>query len=102
MLLHGPIPAKFNVLYVDGAVAVWSYYVARLMIGFLVGFSTWPRPWWIRGPICGFLAMLSPAIMAVAVPGCGYSCMTWNLSSATVVGAVVAGAAWWVTGRDHR
>lgn len=102
VFVHGPIPEKFDVLYVNGAVAVWTYYTARMLVGFLVGISTWPRRWWIRGPLCGFLAMLAPAIMVVAVPGCGYSCMAWNLSTATVLGASIAGVARVVTGRDHR
>ena len=71
MFLHGPIPEKFNLLYIRGAVAVWAWYAARLMIGFLVGSTVWPRPWWVRGPLCGVLALLPPSLVALATPGCG-------------------------------
>jgi hypothetical protein len=70
-LVHGPIPYKFNVLGLQGAVAVWGWYAARLLIGFLVGVSVWPRPWWLRGPLCGALAMLPLGLVALATPGCG-------------------------------
>jgi len=71
MVLHGPIPEKFDLLYIRGAIAVWAWYAARLMIGFLVGFSVWPRRWWVRGPLCGLLALLPPGLVALATPGCG-------------------------------
>jgi hypothetical protein len=45
MFVHGPIAAKFDRLSIDGAVAVWGFYVARLSIGFLVGITRWPSPW---------------------------------------------------------
>ena len=60
MFLHGPIPEKFNLFYLRGAVAVWSWYTARLLIGFMVGITCWPRRWYLRGPLCGFLMMLPP------------------------------------------
>ena len=25
MFLHGPIPAKYNILYIKGAIAVWGW-----------------------------------------------------------------------------
>lgn len=71
MFVHGPIPAKFDRLYIDGAIAVWGFYVARLSIGFLVGITRWPTPWYLRGPLCGFLALFPLTIVILAVPGCG-------------------------------
>jgi hypothetical protein len=70
-LVHGPIPYKFNVLGMRGDVAVWAWYVARMLIGFVVGISSWPRPWWVRGPMCGFLMLLPVSLVALATPGCG-------------------------------
>ncbi len=70
-LLHGPIPQKFNVLYIQGAIAVWAYYSARLLIGFLVGISVWPARWYLRGPLCGLVAMLPVTLISLATPGCG-------------------------------
>ena len=53
MLVHGPIPEKFNVLYIRGSIAIWAFYAARLSIGLLVGVSVWPRPWArISGTTC--------------------------------------------------
>lgn len=72
-LLHGPIPEKFNVLYIEGATAVWAFYTARLSIGFWVGISTWPTAWWQRGPLCGLLAMVPPGLVSLATPGCGFT-----------------------------
>ncbi len=71
MVFHGPIHQKFDLLYIRGAIAVWAFYSARLSIGFLVGNSAWPARWWLRGPLCGFLAMLPVGLIALATPGCG-------------------------------
>ena len=71
-LVHGPIPEKFNVHYIRGAVAVWAFYSARLLIGFLVGITVWPRAWYLRGPLVGFLTMLPVTFVALATPGCGH------------------------------
>jgi hypothetical protein len=71
--LHGPIPWKFNVLYIQGQIAVWAYYSARLLIGFVVGISVWPRPWYLRGPLCGFVTMLPVTFVALATPRCGFT-----------------------------
>jgi hypothetical protein len=60
------------VLYIRGDVAVWAYYAARLSIGFWVGVGSWPRPWWLRGPLTGFLVMLPITFVALAMPGCGF------------------------------
>jgi hypothetical protein len=71
-LVHGPIPQKFNVLYIRGAVAVWAFYSARMLIGFLVGITRWPSPWYLRGPLCGFLALFPLTLISLAMPGCGW------------------------------
>jgi hypothetical protein len=73
VLVHGPIPEKFNVLYIRGSIAIWAFYAPRLSIGLLVGISAWPRPWWLRGPLLGALAMLSPSLLALATPRCGFT-----------------------------
>jgi hypothetical protein len=72
MFLHGPIPEKYNVLYIHGATVVWGWYVARLLIGFIVGISIWPQRWWLRGPLCGVLTMLPLGFVSLATPGCGF------------------------------
>lgn len=72
VLVHGPIAEKFNLLYIQGAIAVWGWYSARLMIGFLVGITRWPARWYLRGTMCGFLSMLPVSIVALATPGCGF------------------------------
>ncbi len=72
MLVHGPIPQKFNVLYIRGAIAVWGFYSARLLIGFLVGITRWPPWWYVRGPLCGFLTLLPLTFISLAMPGCGW------------------------------
>lgn len=72
ILVHGPIPEKFDVLYIKGNIAVWGFYSARLLIGFMVGVTRWPARWYLRGPLCGFLIMLPLGIVALATPGCGF------------------------------
>jgi hypothetical protein len=72
-LLHGPIPEKFNVLYIEGATAVWAFYSARMLVGLFVGISVWPEPWYLRGPLCGFLTLLPVTFVALATPGCGFT-----------------------------
>jgi hypothetical protein len=71
-LVHGPIPEKFNLLYIRGAVAVWGFYSARLLIGLLVGNTRWPARWYLRGPLCGLVMMLPVGLIALATPGCGF------------------------------
>ncbi len=71
-LVHGPIPEKFDILYIRGAIAVWAFYGARLMIGFMVGITCWPARWYLRGPMCGFLLMLPVGVVALATPGCQF------------------------------
>lgn len=70
--LHGPIPEKFDVYYINGSIVVWAFYAARMLIGFWVGIGTWPARWYLRGPICGFLGMLPVALVALGVPNCGF------------------------------
>jgi len=70
-LVHGPIPYKFDVLGIRGEIAVWAWYTARLLIGLLVGMTTWPQAWYLRGPVCGLLMMLPVGLVALATPGCG-------------------------------
>jgi hypothetical protein len=71
--VHGPIPEKFNVLYIQGSIAIWAFYAPRLLIGFFVGISAWPSRWWLRGPLVGALVMLSPSLLALATPRCGFT-----------------------------
>lgn len=73
LLVHGPIPEKFNVLYIDGSIAIWAFYAPRLLIGVFVGVSVVPTTWWLRGPLVGAVAMLSPGLIALATPRCGFT-----------------------------
>ena len=72
ILVHGPIPQKFNVLYIRGAVAVWGFYIAHMLIGFMVGITRWPERWYLRGPLCGVLMLLPLTFISLAMPGCGW------------------------------
>lgn len=101
-VVHGPIPQKFDVLYIQGSVAVWGWYVARALVGLLVGITTWPAPWWLRGPLCGAIMLVPLSFVSLATPGCGPPCAAANMTSAVSVGFVVAGLARLITGRDHR
>jgi len=69
--LHGPIAEKFNPHYIQGAVAVWAFTSARLLVGFFVGISTWPSCWYLRGPLVGALVMLPVSFVPLAMPECG-------------------------------
>lgn len=100
--VHGPIPQKYDALYIQGSVAVWGWYVARASIGLLVGVTSWPSAWWLRGPLCGLIMLVPLSFVSLATPGCGAPCAASNLGSATVVGLLVAGIARAITGRDHR
>jgi hypothetical protein len=99
---HGPIPYKFNVFGLQGSWAVWDWYLARMYIGFLVGISTWPERWWVRGPLIGFLMLLPPGCISMSNPICGPSCVFWNEVTATSLGIAVAGIAFAVTRKHHR
>lgn len=99
-LLHGPIPEKYAILHIDGKLAVWGWYTARLLIGFYVGIAAWPHTWFLRGALWGFLAIFPLTLVSLATPGCGLPCMTLNLITATAIGVAVAGAAKFVTGRE--
>ncbi len=72
-LIHGPHPSKFSVLYIDGPVAVWGFYSARLLAGVWVGMSSRPAAWYLRGPLCGFLSLLPVSLIALATPRCGFT-----------------------------
>lgn len=100
-LVHGPIPQKYDILYIRGAIAVWGWYTARLLIGFMVGITRWPPPWYLRGPLVGFLMVFPLSLVSLATPGCGATCMFWNDVTATALGGAVAGIAFAITGR-HR
>jgi hypothetical protein len=99
-LVHGPIPEKYDALYIRGAVAVWGWYLARMSIGFLVGITRWPVRWVLRGPMCGLLAMLPLGFVSLATPACGFPCMFWNGFTGALVGLAVGGIAWRVTGKQ--
>jgi hypothetical protein len=101
ILIHGPIPEKFDLLYIRGAIAVWGFYLARCSIGFWIGLTTRPERWWLRGPLVGFLVMLPLGIVLLATPGCQGRCTMWNLATGTGVGALVAGLAFGLTGRQR-
>jgi hypothetical protein len=100
-LVHGPIAEKYNVLYIEGAVAVWGWYAARLLIGVMVGITTWPRRWFVRGPLIGGLMLFPLSLVSLATPGCGARCMIVNLASAAALGTAVAGLAFAISGRHH-
>ena len=50
---------------------MWGFYATRLLIGFWVGVTRWPPSWYVRGPLCGFLALFPLTIISLAMPGCG-------------------------------
>jgi hypothetical protein len=100
-LLHGPIPHKFDVLFIEGRIAIWAWIVARSSIGLWVGLTVWPRPWWLRGPLVGAAVLLPLTLVSLAMPGCGAPCMQANLATAAGLGFVEAGLACALTGR-HR
>ena len=49
-LVHGPIAEKFNVHYIHGAVAVWAFYTARLLVAGLARAITGRNHLHDRGP----------------------------------------------------
>lgn len=100
--LHGPIAEKFDAFFIDGSMAVWAWYTARMLIGVWVALVTWPEQWWLRGPLCGLLGMLPVTIVSLAVPTCGAPCMAWNLTTGAAVGLATGAFAFAVTGRGVR
>jgi len=68
---HGPIPYKFDILGIQGSILVWAFYLERMLIGFLVGITVWPRLWYVRAPLCGLIAMVPLGFVVRATPGCG-------------------------------
>jgi hypothetical protein len=73
---HGPIPEKwsyfnYGTTAIDGATLVWGYYIARGLIGVLVGTTVWPGAWFLRGPLCGVVMMVPLGVVALANPLCG-------------------------------
>jgi hypothetical protein len=101
MLVHGPIAEKYNLLYIRGDVAVWGWYAARLLIGFLVGITGWPPQWWLRGPLCGLIMLFPLSLVSLATPGCGPPCMLLNDLTAVLIGTTVGGLAYAISGRQH-
>ena len=99
MLVHGPIPEKYNVLYIRGAIAVWGWYTARLLIGAAVGITAWPQRWYVRGPLIGFMMLLPLSLVSLATPGCG--CPACASTSRRAIGTAVAGIAYAITGLHH-
>jgi len=100
-LVHGPIPEKWDLHAVRGAVLVWGYYVARLSIGMWVGITSVPSAWYLRGPLCGAMAMIPLGFVGLANPLCGAPCMFWNTVTGATVGFAVGALAWSITGK-HR
>ena len=98
---HGPIPYKFDIHGLHGDVAVRAWYIARGLIGFLVGITRWPITWWIRGPMCGLIMMIPLGCVSLATPECGPACMFWNSVTGAMIGLLTAAGAFWLTGR-HR
>jgi hypothetical protein len=92
-LVHGPIPQKFDLFYLKGSVVVWAWYAARMSIGFWVGITAWPARWWVRGPLCGVLAMLPLGFVSLGTPTCGAPCVAVNTFSGALIGLLVAGGA---------
>jgi hypothetical protein len=72
-LIHGPHPWKFTMWRLNGDIAVWGFYTARMFVGLLVGITHWPARWYLRGPLCGILALLPLGFIALANPACGYT-----------------------------
>ncbi len=71
-LVHGPIPEKWDVFYVNGSVLVWAFYLDRMLIGFLVGATVWPRAWYLRGVTSAVIAMGPLGFVSLANRYCGF------------------------------
>lgn len=101
MHLHGPIPEKFTLFGLRGGIIVWAWYASRLLIGPLVGVTSWPSRWWLRGPLCGAILLLAPGFVSLATPGCGPPCWLVNQTSGIALGIAVAAIARVVTGQSN-
>lgn len=100
-IVHGPIPEKWDVQSVRGSVLVWGYHVARLSIGMWVGITSVPSAWYLRGPLCGAMAMIPLGFVGLSNPLCGAPCMFWNTVTGATVGFAVGALAWSITGKHH-
>jgi hypothetical protein len=100
-LAHGPIAEKWDVHGVTGSLVVAGYYVARMTIGLWVGITSVPSAWYLRGPLCGALAMLPLGFIGLSNSLCGPPCMFWNTVTGATVGFAVGALAWSITGRSH-
>ena len=98
---HGPIPEKFDLYYFHGYLAVWAYYLARLLIGVAVGISVVPALWYVRGPLVGAVMMVPCGFISLANPSCGPTCMFWNMVTGAIIGTSVGAVAFWATGKHH-
>lgn len=101
MFFHGPIHEKFDIYYLNGSIIVWGWYVARLFIGLWVGMSVWPPQWYLRGPMCGVMAMLPLGFVSLGTPGCGAECLFWNGFTGALLGLLIGGIAKRLTGKSH-
>lgn len=72
MLSHGPIPEKWDVFYINGSVLVWAFYIDRMLIGFLVGITVWPRAWYLRGVTSAVITMAPLGFVSLANRYCGF------------------------------
>ncbi|MFN2376700.1 MAG: hypothetical protein ABR538_09190 [Candidatus Binatia bacterium] len=70
-LFHGPSREKWDYFYLDGGTVVLAWHLARALIGLLVGLTSVPATWWVRGPLCGVLAMLPLGVVSLGNPLCG-------------------------------
>lgn len=96
----GPRPELFLAHDIAGEITVWAYHASRLAVGVWVAISVWPRPWLVRGPLCGALAMVPVAWISQALPERGLGLPLGDLAAGAVLGFAVAATARCVTGLD--
>lgn len=72
VLIHGPIPERFEPHGLSGDLAVWAWYWSRISIGLFVGATVWPERGWLRGAVVGALVMLPVGFFSLATPACGF------------------------------
>lgn len=70
-LVHGPVHEKWDFYGLSGRTLVAAWPLARISIGLLVGITAVPEAWWLRGMLCGVVAMLPLGIVALGNPLCG-------------------------------